>query len=214
MAGNITAHVRNQWMGALSLFLVLAGGTAWAATELSKNEVKSKHIGKGQVKSADLGENSVTSPKVADGSLLSEDFARGQLLAGPPGEQGQRGPQGEQGVPGERGLPGESATKLFAYIKDGAAPTATANVEYGSGVTGVSDPAGHSTYSVTFNRDLSSCVVQAVSGIGNPSAGDSNAGPFHPILQVAPVGSLRNVLVDFRSPATGATTDTSIMITA
>ncbi len=106
--GKLFAHLRNQWMGALSLFLVLAGGTAWAATELDKNEVKSKHIGKGQVKNADLAKDAVTSPKVANGSLLDEDFAAGQLPQGPQGERGLQGEQGIQGVPGSPGEPGLS----------------------------------------------------------------------------------------------------------
>jgi hypothetical protein len=75
----------------ISLLFALGLGSAWAATELEKNEVKSKHIGKGQVKNSDLGENSVTSPKVADGSLLDDDFASGQLPQGPQGETGPAG---------------------------------------------------------------------------------------------------------------------------
>ena len=90
MAGKFSNHVRDNVIGYLALFVALSG-TAWAATELEKNEVKSKHIGKGQVKSADLGKNSVTSPKVADGSLLGADFAPGQLPAGEPGDTGPPG---------------------------------------------------------------------------------------------------------------------------
>ena len=32
MIRTVLAHLRAQWMGALALFLVLAGGTAYAAT--------------------------------------------------------------------------------------------------------------------------------------------------------------------------------------
>lgn len=60
-------------------FAALATGGAYAAGELGKNDVRSKHIAKGQVKKSDLGKNAVTSPKVANGSLLGEDFAAGQL---------------------------------------------------------------------------------------------------------------------------------------
>jgi hypothetical protein len=93
----------------ISLLFALGLGSAWAATELEKNEVKSKHIGKGQVKNVDLANNAVTSPKVADGSLLNQDFAPGQLPAGP---QGERGLQGEQGPPGQPGAPGENGTDI------------------------------------------------------------------------------------------------------
>ena len=93
----------------ISLLFALGLGGAWAASELSKNEVKSKHIGKGQVKAKDLGKNAVSSPKVANGSLLDEDFAPGQLPAGPPGEQGEPGERGAQGIPGPtEGFGGDS----------------------------------------------------------------------------------------------------------
>jgi hypothetical protein len=74
----------------LALFLAL-GGTAFAAVALTKNSVKSRHIGKGQVKAADLGRNAVTSAKVRNASLLASDFAAGQLPAGPKGDPGVPG---------------------------------------------------------------------------------------------------------------------------
>jgi hypothetical protein len=87
----------------ISLVFALGLGGAWAATELEKNQVKSKHIGAGQVKNSDLGNQSVTSPKVADGSLLDDDFAAGQLPQGARGPEGAQGPQGVEGPPGSPG---------------------------------------------------------------------------------------------------------------
>jgi hypothetical protein len=104
MMGKLSDHVRSNVVAYLALFAALSG-TAWAATELEKNEVKSKHIGKGQVKNSDLAANAVTSPKVADGSLLSEDFALGEL---------PQGPQGPQGLQGEEGPQGPSAASFFS----------------------------------------------------------------------------------------------------
>jgi hypothetical protein len=92
--------------------LVALGGTSYAAVTLSKNSVKSKHIGKGQVKRADLGAASVTSAKVADGTLLGADFATGQLPAGAPGERGAEGPQGLQGPAGSPDTPQQVLDKL------------------------------------------------------------------------------------------------------
>ena len=71
-------HLRNNVVGYLALFVALSG-TAYAAVELGKNDVRSRHIKNGQVKIKDLAADAVTSPKVADGSLLGEDFAAGQL---------------------------------------------------------------------------------------------------------------------------------------
>ena len=81
----LKAHLRSNTVAYVALFCSLSLGTAWAATELTRNSVKSKHIAKGQVKRSDLGRNSVNSPRVADRSLRAVDFAAGQLPAGPDG---------------------------------------------------------------------------------------------------------------------------------
>lgn len=65
----------------VSLLLALGVGTAWAAQELSKNDVRSRHIAKGQVKTPDLAKSAVTSAKVKNGSLLGKDFSLGQFPA-------------------------------------------------------------------------------------------------------------------------------------
>jgi hypothetical protein len=126
-------------------------------------------------------------------------------------QQGQQpGPQGEQGPPGE------DATKLFAYIRDaGSDPADTAVVHYGSGVTAVIDgnpaePGGTNNYTVTFNRDLANCVVQAAAGLGEPP-GDDFAGTFSfPFITMRGGG-----LVDLRfTNAAGSSVDTSFLITA
>jgi hypothetical protein len=122
MAGKVSSHVRSNVVGYIALFFALGLGSAWAATELEKNDVKSKHIKNNGVKGKDLADNAVTSPKVANGSLLGEDFAAGQL------PQGERGPEGERGPPGTSGTPGEdgtSAADLWATIRvapDGGDP--------------------------------------------------------------------------------------------
>lgn len=75
----------------ISLFLLL-GGSAYAAAQLTRGSVKTRH----------LARSAVTSAKVRDGSLLRTDFRRDQLPAG-----GQiPGPPGPQGAPGTRGETG------------------------------------------------------------------------------------------------------------
>ena len=151
MLKRVRAHARSNLVGYIALFFALTLGTAWAATELKKNEVKSKHIGDGQVKNSDLADDSVTSPKVADGSLLSDDFAPGQLQQGPPGErgpQGERGLQGEQGAPGAPGSPGEpgdpgspAASMMAARINSiPAVGTSGGNENFGA-ISGISTAA-------------------------------------------------------------------------
>jgi hypothetical protein len=92
----------------LALCVALGTGGAYAATELGKNEVKSKNIAPGQVKNSDLANNAVTSAKVANGSLLGEDFAAGQLPQGPQGPQGEAGLKGDKGQQGLTGPQGPS----------------------------------------------------------------------------------------------------------
>lgn len=133
-----------------------------------------------------------------------------QGLQGPQGAQGPPGPQGPQGSQGLQGPPGQSATNLFGYIHDS---TGTANVQYGSGVTAVNDPSGPSAYTVTFNRSLVNCVVQATAGVGNPSGTTPlAAGPYIPRVNVS-VGGSQVVEVAFIDDE-GTLVDTSFMITA
>jgi hypothetical protein len=165
----IVGYVRRNHLGLLALFIAL-GGTAYAATELKKNSVKSQNIAKEQVKRSDIAKDAINSPKVAPGSLLASDFAAGQLPQGP------QGPTGPTGAPGVPGAPGKDAASLFAYIQDqGGGGTAT--VGYGKGVLGVSDPAGEnnfiSPYVVTFNKTLTECVGNATVGFGEPTGSGS-----------------------------------------
>jgi hypothetical protein len=79
MIRKLLAHLRGQWMGALALFLVLAGGSAYAA-----NTIFSEDIVNGEVKSPDIGNNQVYSADVRDdtlsnGGLRSADIANGQV---------------------------------------------------------------------------------------------------------------------------------------
>jgi len=63
-------------VSSLCLFLVLAGGSAFAAS---------------QITGAQIASNAITSAKVKNGSLLKVDFKPGQL---------PKGPRGPQGLPG------------------------------------------------------------------------------------------------------------------
>jgi hypothetical protein len=140
MAGKVSSHIRSNVVGYIALFFALGLGSAWAATELEKNEVKSKHIKNGGVKSNDLADNAVTSPKVANGSLLGEDFAPGQLPAGEPG------PPGERGAPGEDGEDGDDASVLqtaaVTQEESFSAPNSADVVDLGGPEVTVTVPSG------------------------------------------------------------------------
>jgi hypothetical protein len=64
MRSKFLADLRRQWMGAFALFLVLTGGTAYAA-----NTVFSEDIVDGEVKSVDIGNNQVRGADVRDDTL-------------------------------------------------------------------------------------------------------------------------------------------------
>jgi hypothetical protein len=134
---------------------------------------------------------------------------------GPRGLQGTLGIQGTQGQKGDTGAPGQNATKLFGYIIDGqlgAPATDTATLRYGSGVTAVGDPSGANAYTVTFDRSVENCVVQAIAGHGDPA--DSNTVNVAAIPNVQMnQGGHNQVQVGFESPSV-TPVDTSFMITA
>ena len=73
----LIALVRAQWAGLLALFLVIAGGTAYAA-----NTVSSTDIINGEVKSVDIGNNEVRSVDVRDDSLAGGGLGHVDLKAG------------------------------------------------------------------------------------------------------------------------------------
>jgi len=67
-------HVRRQWMGALSLFLVLTGGVAYAA-----NTIASSDIIDGQVRAADIGQGAVATEEIANGQVKTADIGSGEV---------------------------------------------------------------------------------------------------------------------------------------
>lgn len=73
----LIALVHAQWAGLLALFLVIAGGTAYAA-----NTIGSTDIINGQVKSVDIGNNEVTSADVRDDTLANGGLAPVDLQPG------------------------------------------------------------------------------------------------------------------------------------
>jgi hypothetical protein len=83
-------------------------------------------------------------------------------------------------------------------------------------VTAVDDDvptsAGH--YTVTFNRSLVNCVVQAQQGIGNPSgsAGADTIGPAHPDVLMSSGGASQVVVAFYNG--SNVTADAAFMITA
>jgi hypothetical protein len=77
MVRTFFTHLRQQWMGALALFFVLTGGTAYALD--GSNTVFSDDIVNGEVKNDDLGANSVGAAKIADQQVKNADLGNGAV---------------------------------------------------------------------------------------------------------------------------------------
>ncbi|MBS1881683.1 MAG: collagen-like protein [Actinobacteria bacterium] len=88
----------------LALFLVLAGGSAFAASKLGANSVKTRQIKNGAVTAAKIKNGAVTPIKLSSASKAA--------LSGPPGAAGPTGPRGEQGPQGPKGERGPGALSL------------------------------------------------------------------------------------------------------
>jgi hypothetical protein len=89
----------------LALCLVVGGGSAYAAAQLAKNSVKSKHIATGAVASSDIKNRSVQLQDLAS-DVTGKNGAAG--LRGEPGPQGPAGGQGPAGSDGAPGAPGQN----------------------------------------------------------------------------------------------------------
>ena len=77
--------VRGQWAGLLALFLVIAGGTAYAADTIGSSDIidesiLSQDVKNGEVKTTDIGNNQVQSVDVKDGQLNDEDVGQAAFV--------------------------------------------------------------------------------------------------------------------------------------
>ncbi len=121
-----------------ALFLVLAGGTAFAATQmLPKNSVGARQIKKG----------AVTPAKLAPAAKVTLTGPRGATGAqGPKGDTGSPGPKGDIGSPGPSGL-----TRGFEKTEAGESIALGTSI-FGTTAVSLAVPPG--TYFVTTNMEF------------------------------------------------------------
>jgi hypothetical protein len=109
------------------LFLLLGGGTAYAASQLGKESVDTKQLAKEAVTPAKLS-------KASKAALAGDRGAAGPTgPQGPQGAQGQRGADGKDGAPGIDGAPGKDGARGpgAVTIEHLATATDTAIATYG-----------------------------------------------------------------------------------
>jgi hypothetical protein len=161
----------------LALFVAL-GGSSYAAVQLSRGDVKTKHLARG----------SVTSAKVKNRSLVGRDFKRGLLRAGPAGPQGPQGsagPQGPRGVAGPRGIQGEPG------------PTQGATSSNASAAPSASFENTHVTHAVTTDEAGRLFVYGKALLNVDCSAGSPRTGLYVDDVAVAGTGLTHNSNTDF-----------------
>ena len=140
MRSKFFVHLRRQWMGALALFLVLTGGTAYAA-----DTVFSTDIVNGEVKTPDISDtNGVRSADVRDdtlngGGLTAVDLRPDSVGATEIAADAARGSEIAAGVVGADELenyhvhPGASETVTDPAERDGDWHQVTASASCNAG---------------------------------------------------------------------------------
>ncbi len=186
MFATFLSTLRQQYLGALALFIVL-GGTSYAA---ATGSIDSRQIKNNSIRSKDIRNNQVDSKDVRNRSLLSKDFKPGQLPAGPAGPRGDTGPSGPRGGTGARGPAGPATASPVHWEErlvgspggEGGVPTGVPPVFFSkSGLTahgGCEDP-NPRVLGVAFTTSVPNSALQ-ISGTrpDDPNAPDGNTA-FH-----------------------------------
>jgi len=69
MAKTLLAHIRNQWIGTLALFIALATGSAYAVEQIEKNSIGASQIKKNAVGTSELKDDKTKGKDVDESSL-------------------------------------------------------------------------------------------------------------------------------------------------
>lgn len=141
-------------MSSIAVFLVVAGGTAFAATQLEKESVGTKQLKKEAVSLAKINAAAKSALKGATGP------AGPAGAAGAQGKQGDRGPQGDRGLQGPQGLQGEPGISGLEVVTQKVA-TSTATPK----TVTVTCPAGKKVISTGFDIDGGSNAGQKEAAI-------------------------------------------------
>jgi hypothetical protein len=180
MLGLFFAHLRRQWMGALALFLVLTGGSAYALSgsntvftdDIANDTFNSPTQGQGGLVAADLRPNSVGTSEVALNSLTGSDINEATLTgdaqkliyvdssaSGIPKTIATVGPYT---VKGQCVNPSVLTTNVRIIVRG---PAGTANSTWSQTRNDNSDEGNHSTgFVVPANTDTQIIDIAAASG--------------------------------------------------
>jgi hypothetical protein len=134
-------------MSSIAVFLVVAGGTAFAASELGKESVGTKELAKEAVSLAKI-------KKAAKNSLKGATGPAGPAGAkGATGDKGSTGAKGEKGERGETGPPGPSTGPAGGVLSGNYPNPSFAETAPGVALASVTSPGGATPgVDVWFNR--------------------------------------------------------------
>jgi hypothetical protein len=109
VGARLGAHLRDNVVAYLALFVALGGTGAWAA-----DKITSRDIAKGAVRSQHLKASAVRTKHIADGAVTARKLAQG--VAGLQGEKGADGADGADGAAGPAGSP-DTAQQVLDKLK-------------------------------------------------------------------------------------------------
>jgi hypothetical protein len=205
MAGKLFAHLRQQWMGAIALTLVLTGGTAYAldgsntvfTDDIVNGEVKVADIGQGQVAADELAANAVGASEIADGQVGAAEIATGAVRT----EELRNGQvQAEDLAPGV--APGASGARAWGLVDR------LGNLERSKNVTSVTHPFD-STYCIDPGAGID--PTTAVMVVGTEFSGSGTSEQFDDVSHVGwnaaapdcPAGTMEvRTFIGFGNPPT------------
>jgi hypothetical protein len=142
-------------MSSIAVFLVLAGGTAFAASQLGKESVGTKQLKKEAVSLAKINAAAKSKLKGATGLTGAQ---------GAKGDKGEKGEKGDRGEKGEKGTAGEPGSALgFAEVS--ASGTILSSSAKNIAQSSISSPAGGT---ICFKELAFAWQVVSVSRNGGP----------------------------------------------
>ncbi len=115
-------------MSSIAVFLVVAGGSALAATQLGKNSVGSKQLQKNAVTAAKIKNGSVTAAKVKQGSLTGSDINASTLGKVPSATNADHATSADSATSATNAVNATNATNFSRYSTTGVKTTALNSV--------------------------------------------------------------------------------------
>lgn len=154
----------------LCLFLLIGGGTAFAAATLGKNSVGSKQLKNNAVTTAKIKDSAITGAKVKDNSLTGSDINPSTIGTVPNATNAINATNATKAQSAETAAKAENVMAALVHEAPGgeAAPTATTIVKASdAGTTGGNCFLG--VCPVSFPREITNCVASG--SMASQSAG-------------------------------------------